>query len=243
MGNINTVAQKAVSTVLLSAQNAVRTTQAIDQTQNINLDLSNTNCGQLSFINVAKAMSNINLSAIANNLAQQSTQLSDAQTLGLGLGFNVSATVAEREAIIKQHLENSCGSEQSIKQVLNIKVTGSYLNCDQLSAINNADLSTQCVVAAVMGAVTNENFIKASEQKNDILGPLVKLLSAPIMIIGAIILFFAGLVLLFRFFKKPAATTATTTEATIPLAATTGAEPATDFANAALAQYRTRQRK
>lgn len=157
-------------------------------------------------------VSNLNMGSVADSLAKASQELSSEQTIGLGLGLNVNSTVSERSTAIRQKLEQSCKSEQNIKQNLDIDVKGKQLNCKQLQGLNEADLTTACVINTVMSTLNKDEFVNASKQSNDILGSITKLLSAPIMILIGVILFFAALILLFRLLKKPAVTPAAPTE-------------------------------
>lgn len=216
MGNVQTITQRVVNMVQNEAKNVTSSTQAIDQSQNINLDLTNTNCPNLSFINRAKAVSNLNIGSIAKQLAEDSMSLSDEQTQGLGLGFNANSTVDERTAIIGQKLQNSCTSEQTIRQTLNIRIVGANLSCEQLQALNDADLTTQCVIAAVLESVNNDAFKRASAQANDALSGIAGFLSTPIKILAIIILFIVGIILLFRLIRKPSATTPVETVSAAP---------------------------
>lgn len=148
------------------------------------------------------------MAAVADSLAKASQALSSEQVQGLGLGLNVNSTVSERSTAIKQKLEQSCKSEQAIRQNLSIDVKGKQLDCKQLQGLNDADLTTQCVINTVMSTVNKDDFVNASKQKNDIIGGIMGLLSTPILILVGLILFIAALILLFRLLR-PAPTAQT----------------------------------
>ena len=188
MGNVSTTVQKATDIIRNNTAQSCEMRQAIDQNMNVRLDLTDTYCPDLSFINRAKLVGECNFGQTASALAEASTNLTTEQELGLGLGINADTTVREREAIFEQFLEQKCANEGSIKQNLNLDIKGKNLRCDQLQALNDGDLTTACAVNAVSQVLTSDQFEKASKQQSDILGGLTSLLSAPLFILGGIIL-------------------------------------------------------
>lgn len=85
---------------------------------------------------------------------------------------------------------------------MNLDIKGKNLTCQQLQALNDADLTTQCILNTVNQAVTNDTFQAVSAQKSDILGSLTALFSAPILILIAILLAIGAIFLLFRLFRR-----------------------------------------
>uniref|UniRef100_A0A6C0BPN8 Myristylated IMV envelope protein n=1 Tax=viral metagenome TaxID=1070528 RepID=A0A6C0BPN8_9ZZZZ len=188
MGNVSTTVQKATDIIRNNTAQSCDLTQAVDQNMNVRLDLTDTNCPNLSFVNRAKLVGECNFGQTASALAEASTDLTTEQEMGLGLGINADTTVAERTAIFEQYLEQKCGNEGAIKQNLVLDVKGKNLRCDQLQALNEADLTTACAINAVSQTLTSNQFEKATTQSSDILGGLTSLLSAPLFILGGIIL-------------------------------------------------------
>lgn len=183
----------------------------------IRLDLTNTNCGNLDFENRAKLVGDCDMGQIAESLAEASTNLSKEQTAGLALGMNVNTSVADRKNIIQQVLEESCGNEAAIRQNLKVWLRGDNLDCDRLRAINDADLTTKCMVNTVMQAVSRDEFVEASKQKSDILGGLTALLSTPVLIMGGLLIAVGIFFLLLRLGRGRAnAADAAGTQALLP---------------------------
>lgn len=200
MGNVQTTISRAATVV----DNVTKTScgpqrQAVNQNMGVNLDLTNTRCSNLSFVNKAVTVSDCNLGAISEALAKETTGMTSEQVAGLGLGLNVNSSIQDRTAKISNYLEQSCGNETAINQTLNIRVRGENLDCNQLQGLNEASATQQCIMAAVAKQVDTSKFQNASAQKTDILGGLTGLLAlGPLFILGAILLGFGMIYLLFR---------------------------------------------
>lgn len=188
MGNVSSTVQSATDIVENTSKQACELRQATDQNITARLDLTDTYCPDLQFINRSKMVGTCNMGQVAEALAQASTKLTKEQTAGLGVNLNVNSTVAERTNVIKNLLEARCANEGLIKQQLTLDLKGKNLSCRQLQAINDADLTTQCIANTVMQTLSSNEFAEASKQKTDILGGLTALLSAPILIMGGILL-------------------------------------------------------
>jgi len=201
MGNVSSTVQRATDIVENTSKQACELRQATDQNITARLDLTDTYCPDLQFINRAKMVGTCNMGQMAEALAQASTKLSKEQTAGLGLNLNVNSTVAERTNVIKNLLESRCGNEGLIKQQLNLDIKGKNLNCKQLQAINDADMTTQCMANVIMQTLSKNEFEEASKQKTDILGGLTALMSAPFLIMGGILLAIGLLFIILRLFR------------------------------------------
>ena len=193
--------REAVDIVENTTKQACEQRLATDQSINARLDLTDTYCPNLQFINRAKLTSQCNMDQVADALAKASTKLNKEQTAGLGLNLNVDSSVDKRRNEIKNFLESRCGNEGLVKQSLALDIKGKNLRCDQLQAINDADITTQCIANSVMRTLSTNEFEQASKQKTDILGGLTAFLTAPIWIMGGIILAIGLLFLVFRLFR------------------------------------------
>lgn len=193
--NASTTVDKAVSIIENTSKASCVMKQAVNQNiSNIALDLSNTNCDNISFTNRTKMVGTCNLDAVAGALATASTKLSSEQTAALGIGVNVNTSVRDRTNIIRNIIEQTCSSEQLASQnISGITVKGSQLSCKQLQFLNEADITTQCVTAAVIKAVNTDAFESASKQTVDFFAGLGKY---GLYIVIALAIIFGGRLLL-----------------------------------------------
>jgi hypothetical protein len=176
--------------------------QAIDQNMTIRLDLTDTYCPDLTFKQTAKQKGECNMGSIAESLAEASMAMSKEQMIGLPVGMNVDSSLMERTSVIKQYLEQECGTDQAIRNNMKIELRGTNLTCKQLQAIQDADQTTQCIINAVTKAVTKDELEGSSKQTADLLGPLAGALTAlftgPVLILGGILLAIGIFFLLLR---------------------------------------------
>lgn len=211
--NVSTSMQKAVSVVTNSVSTSCRLQQAVNQNITAKFDLTDTNCDGITFRNKTVLVGTCNLDAQADALATASFDLSQKQLQALQLGINVTTNQQERKAIIKQILEQTCASEQLVNQNINADIKCLRCNCQRLELINDADATTQCVIATVSRALNSEQFVAASSQEGDVgksIGSILGgLISLPVLLIlGGLLLlgviFFAAR----AFFGKSSTTAA-----------------------------------
>lgn len=193
--NVSTTVDKATNIVENVTKTSCEMRQAVDQSiENIRLDLTDTSCDNLSFTNRVKLVGTCNLDAVASALAEASADLTAEQTTALGIGINVNSTVRDRTNIIRNIIEQRCSSEQLAAQsIKGVTIIGRNLSCNQLQFLNEADVTTQCVMTAVMDAVTNDNFKAASKQTVDWFSGLSKYGLYIVLILGIV---FGGRLLL-----------------------------------------------
>lgn len=201
-GNFSTNVSKVVQTIenvtKTSCQNRMTSDQDIS---GIRVNLSKgAKCGDITFSNEASLMGDCNMDNFAKALAAQSMELTVANSAGLTLPgtFNVSMTQQQRESAIKQILEQKCGNEQAVKQTLrNISVTieDPGTSCATLKFANNANLTSQCISAVILDAISENKDKVAVTQTNEV-SPL-----ALLAILVPILIFFGVIYFVFR--KKP----------------------------------------
>lgn len=204
--NISTVVNRAVSTIDTASKASCKNFQQVDQSiKGINVKLVGASCGDITIANKAAMSADCNLDQLASALASASMELSVQQSNGLALpgSVNISTAVADRTQVIKQRLEQDCGSNQLIKQTIEgatvelypDPINGTQASCKSLSIINDSNLTTQCAIKSISSALAKlEDKIKV-EQSNAISPWALLAIFVPLLI-------FIG-VLYFIFRKKP----------------------------------------
>lgn len=213
--NVSTTVDRAATTIENVSRSACTMSQAVNQNiSNIDLDFTDTRCPNLRFENRVKMVGTCDMDAMAEALAQASTALTKEQTAALGIGINVETSVRDRATNIRRELEQNCNSEQQANQTIQgIKIRAKNFQCDQLQFLNDADVTTQCVMATVTKALTSDEFELASKQKVDWLSSFGR-----IWIIIAILIGVAAVARLLLARQEQAPTTATPDEAVAALA-------------------------
>lgn len=199
--NVSATYDKALSVIKNTASTSCTNFMATDQEiSGIQLNFRGSRCGDIDFTNRATLVSNCNMSAIAQALAESSMQLTKTQAAGLTLPltFNVSLDVADRTKIIEQELVQQCGSEALAKQrIRNVSLSfDENSSCDNIRFLNDASITTQCVAAVVADAVSSQKDTTNIAQTNAISPWALLAIFVPILI-------FIG-VLYFLFRSKPA---------------------------------------
>ena len=153
--NVSTQKQKLVSILENNSKINCKTSQDVQQKiQGLNISLVDSHCQDIS-INRAKLTSQCDLGSMASALAKASMDLNADQTATLGLGINVNTSEQERQSIIKNKIEASCGSDQKVKQVIEngtISLSGS--TCNDITVMNDLDATSQCVMKLAFDATT-----------------------------------------------------------------------------------------
>lgn len=197
-GNLSTVKNKAISTIESSSKASCKNYQQVDQEmKNVNVELIGADCGPIFIGNRAVMQADCDMDQFASALAEASMDLEISQAAGLTLPgtFNISSTQSEREQAIRQQLEIDCGNEQKIKQkTANINVTlrpdpigGTPASCKSLDIINEAELTTACVIKSVSDVIAKVEDKIAIKQTNEVSPLALLLLMIPLIIVGVIL--------------------------------------------------------
>jgi len=184
---------KMMAVVENSTKSSCKNRQAVDQEiEGIRVSFKGSKCKDILVSNRATLMGDCKMDSIAQALAQQTMELTKEQAAGLTLPgtFNISMDMQERTNIIKQHLEQECGSEQAVKQKLKNQVFEfENSDCGTLQFVNDANLTAQCVSKVVQDALSKQKDVIDIKQTNEVSPWAILAIMIPLLIIVGVVFF------------------------------------------------------
>jgi uncharacterized membrane protein YidH (DUF202 family) len=150
-------------------------------------------CDEINFINNSKVAVKCELDGVSDILASHVQDLTTKQKMDLGIGFNISSNENENKKNMKNYLEAKCGSSASAEQTLgdNAIELSDNAGCKELNLINNADITSQCVMKLVADATDNAMQKSSTDQtvKWDLLGigMIIPIICCIICVISAVV--------------------------------------------------------
>jgi hypothetical protein len=200
--NVSTSIQDTLTQLETSLKaNCTPRSDIIQQVENVDISLGgNARCSTISVGNRGAAYATCNLDSAIDNLAEQASKLTTSQKAGLGL--NVSTDIQNNKSIIRNEINNKCGSTASVDQsIKGIRFTiRDNAQCDSVKFMNEADATSTCV----MGLVNTNASKILQEAENTQAGwdPLSFLTGPVFLILGIIALVILAVVFIFFILPK-----------------------------------------
>ncbi len=164
--NISTNASTTIQETQNTMKSSCTPTAAAQQTISGNYVVlrGDATCGNISFKNTARLNSTCDMQALASTLAQQAENLTEEQQAGLGL--NMTTDLSTNTNIISNYLEQQCGPTSNLVQEMSnnrIEIWDDA-QCEAIEFMNDADLTSSCVMKQVNDVVSKLEETKTTTQ-------------------------------------------------------------------------------